>query len=154
MGCCNLLNYVIILLKEKKRKEIRNKTHAHHTYLRTPAALLHGPAAGCCHTPVQLYACTANADGGPLLVLTTALLPSACVRPVYLSEREPRALRACVAAAVRTRVLPLCRQLKHAVLSTRKQTGAHAALSTRKASEPENTYGSTVARRNYCRRPR
>jgi hypothetical protein len=34
----------------------------------------------CCHTPVQLYACTANADAGPLLVLTTALL--LCCRSV------------------------------------------------------------------------
>jgi hypothetical protein len=41
--------------------------------------------------------------------------------------------------------LPLCRQLKHVVLSTKKQTGAHAALSTRKASEPENAHESTVA---------
>jgi hypothetical protein len=94
MGCCNLLNYVIILLKEKKRKEIRNKTHAHHIYSRTPAALLHGPAAGCCHTPVQLYACTANADAGPLLVLTTALLLCcplrACGRFICLrGSREP-----------------------------------------------------------------
>jgi hypothetical protein len=72
MGCCNLLNYIIILLKEKKQKEIRNKTHAHHTYSHTHGALLHGPAAGCCHTPVQLYACIANADAGPLLMLTTA----------------------------------------------------------------------------------
>jgi hypothetical protein len=145
MGCCNLLNYVIILLKEKKRKEIRNKTHAHHTYSRTPAALLHGPAAGCCHTPVQLYTCTANADAGPLLVLTTALL-LCCPLHAYCrfnclrGSREP--CEPVQLPAVRTRVLPLCRQLKH------------AALSTRKASEPENTRESTVARRNYCRRQR
>jgi hypothetical protein len=42
-------------------------------------------------------------------------------------------------------MLPLCRPLKHVVLSTKKQTGAHAVLSTRKASEPENTHESIVA---------
>jgi hypothetical protein len=140
-----------------KRKEIRNKTHAHHTYSRTPAALLHGPAASCCHTPVQLYACTANADAGPLLVLTTALL-LCCPLHAYgqfnclRGSREP--CEPVQLLAVRTRVLPLCRPLKHVVLSTRKQTGAYAALSTRKGSEPENTQKSTVARRNYCSRSR
>jgi hypothetical protein len=51
MGCCNLFNYVIILLKEKKRKEIRNKTHAHHTYSRTRAAAL--PSAEACRAEYQ-----------------------------------------------------------------------------------------------------
>jgi hypothetical protein len=32
IGCCNLLNYVYILVKEKKQKEIRNK-HTHTTRL-------------------------------------------------------------------------------------------------------------------------
>jgi hypothetical protein len=101
MGCCNLLNYVYILVREKKRKEIRNKTHAHHTYSRTPAVLLHDPAAGllphdcaivCMHYERR---CGAAARAHHRLA---ALLPSACMRPVYLSEREPRALWTCAAA--------------------------------------------------------
>jgi hypothetical protein len=100
MWCCNLLNYVYILVREKKQKEIRNKTHAHHTYLRTPVVLLHGPAAGllphacvtiCMHCERR---CGAAARAHHRLA---ALLPSACMRPVYLSKREPRALRACAA---------------------------------------------------------
>jgi hypothetical protein len=74
MGCCNLLNYVYILVKEKK---LENKTHAHHAYSRTSFMVL---LLACCHRPVQLCACIANADAGPLLVLTTALLLSCPLR--------------------------------------------------------------------------
>jgi hypothetical protein len=135
MGCYNLLNYVIILLKEKKRKEIRKKnTRTPHlfTYVCCP------PSWPCCwllpHACATVYMHCERRYGAAARAhhRLAALLPSACMRPVYLSEREPRAIRACAAAAVRTRVLPLCRPLKHVVLSTRKQTGAHAALSTRK----------------------
>jgi hypothetical protein len=43
MGYCNLLNYVYILVKEKK---LENKTHAHHTYLRMAALAEHRALLG------------------------------------------------------------------------------------------------------------
>jgi hypothetical protein len=81
-----------------------------------------------------------------------ALLPSACMRPVYLSEREPRALRACAAAR--------CPHTRAAALlsaEARRAEYQKANRSTRhvdehqKASEPENTQESTVVHRNCCR---
>jgi hypothetical protein len=98
MRCCNLLNYVYILVKEKK---LENKTHAHRTYSRTSAALLHGPAAGllphACATVCMHYKRQRGAATRAHHCLA-ALLPSVCMQPVYLSEREPRALRAYTVA--------------------------------------------------------
>jgi hypothetical protein len=68
----------------------------------------------CCHMTVQLYACTMNADAGPLLVLTTVLLLCcplrACGRFICLrGSQEP--YEPVQLPAVRTRVLPLCHPL-------------------------------------------